>query len=40
MDMDKKLGLISNIILVLLGVSVCVSEPFSRHCVKAVLFLQ
>lgn len=38
MDMDKKLRVISNIILVLLGVSVCVSEPFSRHCVKAVLF--
>lgn len=35
----KKIIKLTNFIFILLGLAVCLSEPFSRHCVKAVLIL-
>lgn len=35
----KKIINLNNFIFILLGLAVCLSEPFSRHCVKAVLIL-
>lgn len=38
-SLDKMIIGTSGMLLVLLGMAVCLSEPFSRHCVKAILFL-